>query len=1031
MLSSQQVMQKTANMMQNLQSQGCDIVVKDDKKYISIPWVGTAYRILDGAVTDFCHEPLISIGESPSSREYIVLNPDSPILKSHYDVMIASCSQESESRLLQAVINVVKSVFSSTAVERVTQDWKGLRYLSSPVISLAEFIYKNPGVGMCRHHALFAAYLLSKLIQEGLLKGKVYHARGYVNNGAHVWVVYKPDQLDDAYLIDTVWNNEAFLLKKNKDKLLAYNQCIDQCVIRYLIKYKQTNPPGTSFFFDTSKGECQFYKDQPATQNNSSAATHIKAKLLGNGSYGLVSLMNPVSSSVNYPIAVKEFYCGTKFSIDTSDEVIKQVVISRLENFVQEVRYNYELNGIGAVFCTEDPVVIAIEEEKKIVKNYPHAVLAMEYVEGSPLADYKIDSAKTYCQIVLATLVALSKLHTKFIHGDIHEYNVIVSDDKKGHLTARFVDFTLSRHRGEMITGLEDLNLQIKAPEFKNKHSIEANESQDIWCAGQMLTTLVKSEWFSPSDYSEVEKILQAMMAEIPENRSSLESSICSLLLKFIQMFSEECIMSSLEVLSSANIVSVVNSIISSADKIHLFFTVNNLKRIQAKISQEDYYKLITLLISYKLGLLRGQFDEKKSKEVEHAILFDKILYCERFIRELSEKALGSIERATSGFDKVNQDSSWQVGHGAERFKEYYIKSDLSNLIERLKQHAPVNKLVLLESLGKEYLITKLIDNRDKFFSVFSVIPDVQKKEFLLVMSYDYLTSLHFEIYGYAKLIPYLEHITFFDFLQINPNNLGMSLKLISDKKAFLHALFKAYKCQFELEFQPQEMGDPVHPISLDKAFYCERYLDEISNNNANIIIRAKKGFKALSAPWKLGHGIERFKEKCLMGKLENLIVKLKERVNELQLELLECLGKDYVFDTFIKSKADVLSVLSVIHKDNKRDFIRFIGWVHLNWLTHTEMHTYQLIAYAAELFNNELALDFLRQANFKFETARQLIVELPIDVHKSGLLHQLGVIQQARSQGGRERYSVFRVAVDMASPVSLQPANQDNHRSP
>lgn len=76
------------------------------------------------------------------------------------------------------------------------------KYNLKPDEKVALEVYMREGIGVCRHQALLAGYLLEKLIDKGFLKGQVSIDRNTIpGKGGHVWARYQaPDKT--IYIID-------------------------------------------------------------------------------------------------------------------------------------------------------------------------------------------------------------------------------------------------------------------------------------------------------------------------------------------------------------------------------------------------------------------------------------------------------------------------------------------------------------------------------------------------------------------------------------------------------------------------------------------------------------------------------------------------------------------------------------------------------------------------------------------------------------------------------------------------------------
>jgi hypothetical protein len=145
---------------------------------------------------------LCSLGAS-ISREAILLDPDDPLLKTLYEQLQKQLPTSSDPQvILEEVKKLTRSCFTGKNVDSLVKE--NLRN-GKQIISLSEFILRRQGV--CRHHTLLNAYLLSRLVQDGLLLGEVIHHRQDVaQNGAHAWNVFRA-QNGKVYSLDSLWND--------------------------------------------------------------------------------------------------------------------------------------------------------------------------------------------------------------------------------------------------------------------------------------------------------------------------------------------------------------------------------------------------------------------------------------------------------------------------------------------------------------------------------------------------------------------------------------------------------------------------------------------------------------------------------------------------------------------------------------------------------------------------------------------------------------------------------------------------------
>lgn len=248
------------------------------------------YLISDNTVEDFWTKPIISIGAT-SERERIVLDAKSEYLAKTYQELKKELQKAQEGpktieidekekhppekQVLDMMIAFMKKSFSDEEnieekIAELAHSWTGEKHGDTAVIPLEEFIKRKMLV--CRHLQLWGAYLLSSLVQDGILpSGNIFFHRGeveaYMGSGyyggyracAHAWVLYRPEnQYFDAYLIDPLLCDISYLLNKNEFSLPqgygsydAVNSSANRCGLIENPRYYNTCSPEekvSSFF---------------------------------------------------------------------------------------------------------------------------------------------------------------------------------------------------------------------------------------------------------------------------------------------------------------------------------------------------------------------------------------------------------------------------------------------------------------------------------------------------------------------------------------------------------------------------------------------------------------------------------------------------------------------------------------------------------------------------------------------------------------------------------------------------------------
>ena len=167
---------------------------------ISVSHNGIDYPMITRHTRDF-NVGLCSVGSS-SSREIIVLDPSSRLLQAYYNLIIKSAAEKclSTQEVLQLVLRSTRNVFPSSAAHKLPEKPK----VEPFVMLLDEFM--NAGAGVCRHHTLLNAYVLSRLVADGILQGDVIHHRQNIGRGAHTWNIFQDKRDGKWYSLDSLWD---------------------------------------------------------------------------------------------------------------------------------------------------------------------------------------------------------------------------------------------------------------------------------------------------------------------------------------------------------------------------------------------------------------------------------------------------------------------------------------------------------------------------------------------------------------------------------------------------------------------------------------------------------------------------------------------------------------------------------------------------------------------------------------------------------------------------------------------------------
>jgi hypothetical protein len=177
---------------------------------------GVSHIVVDRHLRDF-NQHLVSIGES-STREILVLNPEASQLDEAYQhlkgLIRGTLLVDS---ILRKVMRVTRSIFKhASQVDDFIQKRLSSRDKS---IYLHEFILHK--MGKCRHHALLNAYLMTRLVEDGVLNGTIIHHRQNIADRAHTWNIFIEHHSNRAYSVDSQ-GDRFCCFSDHPDKLDAF-----------------------------------------------------------------------------------------------------------------------------------------------------------------------------------------------------------------------------------------------------------------------------------------------------------------------------------------------------------------------------------------------------------------------------------------------------------------------------------------------------------------------------------------------------------------------------------------------------------------------------------------------------------------------------------------------------------------------------------------------------------------------------------------------------------------------------------------
>jgi len=134
-----------------------------------------------------------------SSREVIIVDPNhAPLLEEATQTLF----QQVEKDILNNVISLIQEELFDLELSNEIELWELLgKQETFPEVSLEVFL--DAKIGVCRHFALTASYLIEQLIREGVLKGEVFLIREDTPFGRHAWTLFLSEH--SAWHLDAYW----------------------------------------------------------------------------------------------------------------------------------------------------------------------------------------------------------------------------------------------------------------------------------------------------------------------------------------------------------------------------------------------------------------------------------------------------------------------------------------------------------------------------------------------------------------------------------------------------------------------------------------------------------------------------------------------------------------------------------------------------------------------------------------------------------------------------------------------------------
>lgn len=218
------------------------------------------YDILTSETNSF-NKKIAYVGASlQTTREILLLNPNSEKLIALYSQLRKYLRKhfiESEESMLEAVVIFIRQLlhtpekknipdkineFLHVWLEKYQDDFSKITTTTDdikiPIVPIEEFIENK--FCFCRHYSLLTAFLLSKLTEDNLLNGEVFHQRSDLKIGPHSWVIVRTEVNHQQliYIVDTTSWEKIYELKTHRLLLIRVygKEVVDAMVEKYANK---------------------------------------------------------------------------------------------------------------------------------------------------------------------------------------------------------------------------------------------------------------------------------------------------------------------------------------------------------------------------------------------------------------------------------------------------------------------------------------------------------------------------------------------------------------------------------------------------------------------------------------------------------------------------------------------------------------------------------------------------------------------------------------------------------------------------
>jgi len=183
-----------------------------------------------------------------SQREAIVVDFfNSPMLKSIFESVKLEISSQSLRAELEILNEVYTAVYQAMKYDRNVVEEIVEKYGVEEDGEISLDVFADRGVGVCRHMALTCGIIIERLIEEGVMEGRVSVDRKTIKQEGHAWCRYKgPDGA--VFIIDVAKHycgklSSPWIIRAYSRPVEEFTMTPEEAYEHYLEYYETTGMP--------------------------------------------------------------------------------------------------------------------------------------------------------------------------------------------------------------------------------------------------------------------------------------------------------------------------------------------------------------------------------------------------------------------------------------------------------------------------------------------------------------------------------------------------------------------------------------------------------------------------------------------------------------------------------------------------------------------------------------------------------------------------------------------------------------------